>query len=310
MNAQRKIVIFAVVAAVALTGVFLWQIKKKETTEVFLIKENDEKIFVVATFYPLEEFARAVGGDAVLVKGIVSAGVEPHDYKPTVKDIASIYQADIFFLNGASMDVWAEKILLELEKRDIKVLQMSEVIGLFHSNITDSHFWLDPIWAQREVEAIRETLTAYDPAHAEIYMQNADHYLMELADLDLAYSSGLRRCETRTVVVSHKAFLYLAKRYNFETISASSVSKETEISPRSLSKVIEKIRELNLRYVFFETLSNPKVAETLAEETGAQTLVFNPIEGLTEEERRMGKNYLSIMRENLNNLQIAMQCQK
>jgi zinc transport system substrate-binding protein len=309
MKNGKRVTLAAVVVVVLLFGVLVWQIKKAMPSASQV--EREKKISVVATFYPLEEFARAVGGDVVSVKSIVSIGVEPHDYEPTPRDIASIYQSDVFLLNGAGLDAWAEKIRPELEKRGVKVLQMSEVISFFSADVvTDPHFWLDPVWAQRELEGIRDVLTARDPARAEIYARNAEHYLAELDDLDMAYQVGLRQCALHTIVTSHNAFAYLAKRYGFEVIFASGLSKEAEVSPRALSEIVKKMRSLDLHYVFFETLANPRVAETLAQESGARTLIFNPIEGLTSAERQVGKNYLSIMRENLNNLQIAMECQK
>lgn len=308
MQSQKKIILVAALAAVVLAGVLVWPIKK-EMPSVSQMK-REKKLSIVVTFYPLQEFARAVGGDAVFVESIVPFGVEPHDYEPTPQDIASIYQSDIFLLNGAGIDAWAEKIRPELEKRGIKVLQMSEVIGFLSSDpVTDPHFWLDPMWAQKEVEAIRDVLTARDPTHAEIYKQNTNNYFTELANLDLAYGNGLRKCKTHTIVTSHNAFIYLAKRYGFEIISTGGFSEEMEVSPRVLSETIEKMRAQDLRYVFFAPLDSPKAAETIAKEAGAKTIMFNPVEGLTEKEKQMGKNYLSIMRENLNNLQTAMQCQ-
>jgi zinc transport system substrate-binding protein len=307
MNKQEKIAV--VVAAVVFLGFFLW-LAPKEKASVSHEKENEKKISIVATFYPLEEFARATGGDEVSVKSIVPAGAEPHDYEPTPQDIASIYQSDVFILNGAGLDAWAEKIVPELEKRGIKVLQMSEVIGSSSSSISDPHFWLDPVLAQKEVEAVSEILIARDPARKEIYEQNTNNYFAELVDLDLAYLNGLRKCKTHTIVTSHNAFIYLARRYGLEIISAGGFSEEREVSLRDISQIVERMREQGLQYVFFAALDSPKTAETIAGEAGAKTIAFNPAEGLTEEEKQAGKNYLSLMRENLNNLQIAMQCQK
>jgi zinc transport system substrate-binding protein len=309
MDSRKKITAVVVVFLLAFILVIFWQ-TKKEIISILPITKNDKKISIVATFYPLEEFARAAGGDTISVEDIVPVGTEPHDYEPTPRDIASIYKSDIFILNGAGLDAWAEKIVPELEKRGVKVLQMSEVIGPYSSDIADPHFWLDPVLAQKEVEAISETLTARDPARKEIYERNTNNYFAELADLDLAYLNGLRKCQTHTIVTSHNAFVYLAKRYGFEIISTGGFSEEMEVSLRDISQIVEKMRKQNLQYVFFAALDSPKIAETIAKEAGAKTVIFNPVEGLTEEEKQAGKNYLSIMRENLNNLQTAMQCQK
>jgi zinc transport system substrate-binding protein len=293
----------------------LWQ-RGRDTSSV--VPAPETKLSIVATFYPLQDFAESVVGDAASVKSIVPAGTEPHDYEPTPQDIVSIYQADVFLLNGGGIDAWAEKLLPELKRRGVTIVQMSEVVSVLpeadaegrEQESFDPHFWLDPIWAQKEVEAIRHALALRDPSHAETYAENAKRYIALLADLDSEYREGLRYCEFHTIVTSHQAFAYLAKRYGFETISISGISPEAEVSPRALAELAQTVRRLGLRYIFFETLASPKVAETLAQEAGAQTLVFNPLEGLTDEERQAGKGYLSIMRENLSNLRIALQCQE
>lgn len=314
MNNQQKIIIAVSVALMMLAGIFLWQ-SARDTFSLAPAQAPEKKISIVATFYPLQDFAESVGGDAVRVRSIVPAGTEPHDYEPTPQDIVSIYQADIFLLNGAGIDAWAEKIRPELERRGVTVVQMSEVVALLsakaregETQVFDPHFWLDPVWVQKEAEALRDALILRDPSRADAYAENARRYIALLADLDREYREGLQRCELHTIVTSHQAFAYLAQRYGFEVISISGISLEAEVSPRALAEIAGTVRRLGLRYIFFETLVSPKIAETLAEEVGAQTLVFNPLEGLTDEERQAGKDYLSIMRENLNNLQTALQC--
>lgn len=317
MNNQKKIIIAVLASLMMLAGIFFWQ-STRDISSIALEQEPEKKISIVATFYPLQDFAESVGGDAVRVRSIVPAGVEPHDYEPTPQDIVSIYQADVFLSNGAGLDSWAEQIRPELARRGVIVVQMSEVVSLLSASIEaggetqvpDPHFWLDPIWVEKEIEAIRDTLIARDPARREAYTRNTERYIALLADLDTAYREGLRQCEFHTIVTSHKAFAYLAQRYGFEIISVSGISPEAEVSPRALAEIAGAVRRLGLRYIFFETLSSPKVAETLALEVGVETLAFNPIEGLTDEERQAGKNYLSVMYENLGNLRIALRCQK
>lgn len=271
-----------------------------------------KKLSVAVTFYPLEEFARAVGGDLVSVATIVPAGAEPHEYEPTPQNILSAYRADAFLLNGAGLDPWAEKIRPELAGRGVTVVQMSEGIALLSGSEEerDPHFWLDPVFAQKETEMIRDAFIARDAAHEAVYTENAERYLAALRELDAAYRGGLAQCGLDTIVTSHEAFAYLAKRYGFETLSVSGLSPEAEPSPRRLAEIAQTVRDRGIRYIFFETLVSPKVAETLARETGTQTLVFDPLEGLTDEDRAAGKNYLGIMRDNLDNLRTALECQQ
>jgi zinc transport system substrate-binding protein len=111
------------------------------------------------------------------------------------------------------------------------------------------------------------------------------------------------------IVVSHQAFNYLAKRYGFTTLYISGISPDEEPSPKRIAEIATLAKEKNIKYIFFETLVSPKIANTIASEIGAQTLILNPLEGLTADDIKTGKSYISIMKANLINLQKAMECQ-
>lgn len=263
-------------------------------------------IRIVASFYPVAEFARQVGGNLVDVMTVTPAGVEPHEYEPTSQQVAAMYDADVFLYNGGGVDAWAERIAPELERRGITTINMSDVVGMA---VTDPHFWLDPVFAHAEVTLMKNTMTSVDPTHAVDYAQNADAYIEKLASLAADYANGLAMCNNRTVVTSHDAFAYLAARYNFDVIAISGISPEEEPSAGRLAEIAELAREQNISYIFFETLVSPRLSQTVADEIGASTLVFNPLEGLTDNDIDAGKNYVSVMQENLSNLRTAMVCQ-
>jgi len=332
---MQKIIALSGAIIVIMVSLFLWRspMAPVETSNKEA-KENNKKITVVTTFYPLADFARSVGGERVIVTSVVPAGTEPHDYEPTQRDIVSAYEADIFLLNGAGFDPWAEKIRPELEARGVRVVQMSEMVTLLpgtheedghgeegaseheegeeeshEEEVFDPHFWLDPLLVEKQVNAITSALIALDAGSQSDYVKWNAEYLMKLQALDATYRSDLKTCDLRTVVTSHNAFGYLAKRYQFDTIAVSGLSSEDEPSPRRLAEVATLVKERGIKHIFFETLVSPKIAETLAQETGTTTLLFNPIEGLTAEEEARGENYLSIMQSNLENLKIALQCQ-
>ncbi|MDB4978362.1 MAG: zinc transporter substrate-binding protein [Candidatus Peribacteria bacterium] len=266
---------------------------------------------VVATFYPLAEFSRAVGNGYVDVTTITPAGAEPHDYEPTAQDIGRVQSAAVFLANGGGVDTWADKA----DTGNARVLRVQNFLpldtatGTANESPLDPHVWLDPVLAQTIVTHIRDALTAADPAHVADYEKNATAYTHELQALDTAYKTGLATCGIKSIISSHNAFHYMAKRYGFQLISISGLSPDSEPSAKELAATADTARTNNIRYIFFETLVSPKLAQTIAKEVGADTLVLNPLEGLTSEDIRAGKNYLSIMRENLHNLRTAMQCQ-
>lgn len=268
-------------------------------------------IKVVATFYPLSSIAEGVAGDAADVSSIVPNGVEPHDYEPSSHDVIAIHEAEVFLMNGAGMDAWAEKLKPELEASGVRVVTMSdyaELIAGSDSGSYDPHIWLDPVVAEKFAVAVRDALSAADPAHFPAYRKNAETVSAKLSALDKAYRGTLLSCAKRGIIISHDACTYLARRYGFTVYAIAGLSPEAEPSPRRIAELADFAKKENIRYIFFETLVSPKVSKTLAGEIGAETLVFDPIEGLSPEGERSGADYFSIMTENLQNLATAMGC--
>ncbi len=269
------------------------------------------KLRVAASFYVPAEFARQVGDGRVNVETITPAGIEPHDFEPTAQQIRTVVSADVFLFNGAGFDPWAQKIAGEARKNGVITRDLSSHFRLIKEREggggtrPDPHIWLDPVLAQKEVRIIRDALIKADRANARFYRKNAAAYIAKLAALDREYRRGLAATKTRKAVSSHAAFGYLARRYNLEVFSIV-VSPNEEPSPRRLGKVARLVKREKIKYIFFETLVSSKVAEAIARETGAKTLVFNPIEGLTAKEAARGENYISLMKKNLQTLRLAL----
>jgi zinc transport system substrate-binding protein len=172
----------------------------------------------------------------------------------------------------------------------------------------DPHVWLDPTLAVAQVEAIRAGLAKANPANADHYASNAKSYAARLTALHEAFTTGLAQCKRREIVVSHAAFTYLADRYKLLQIPVMGLAPQAEPSPAELARVVRLVRRLKANVIFFETLVSPRLAETLAAEVGAKTLVLNPVEGLTAEEEKAGKDYVALMQDNLANLRAALDC--
>lgn len=346
---MKKAVVLGVLVLVAV-GVALWFSGARDRTERILDNLKDvESVSVVATFYPIRELAAGVVGDMGEVSAVVPAGIEPHDYEPSIGDIKKIYDADLFLLNGAGMDAWAEKLMPDLESKGVPALRLADKVILLKSeegseheheeegsehedeHATESvepvgmgsmaedehehehgewdpHFWLDPISAKSLVYAISEALSQRFPEKRSQFEMNAEQTVQKLEALDIEYRTGLAACSKKEVVTSHDAFRYLAHRYGFATHALAGISPEEEPSPKRLAELAAEVKEEGIKYIFFETLVSPKMAETLARETGAETLVFNPIEGVTAEESATGVDYWSLMHDNLSALRKALEC--
>jgi zinc transport system substrate-binding protein len=272
------------------------------------------QLTVVASFYPLYEFARQAGGDRVQVSSLVPTGVEPHEWEPLPREVVRVSQADLFVYNGAGLEPWSDRIVKDLKGDRPVVLVATAGIALRRAEDGDEdgpldpHVWLDPVRAQQQVQAISAALQRLDPDHAQTYATNADAYLGQLGQLDQEYLEGLRDCESRTLVTTHASFGYLASRYGLTPVAISGLNPEAEPSPGRLAELARDLKAQGVTAVYTETLVSPAVAEALAREIDAQVLDLNPIEGLTPAEAAQGKDYLSLMRENLASLRKGLRC--
>jgi zinc transport system substrate-binding protein len=132
----------------------------------------------------------------------------------------------------------------------------------------------------------------------------------DLDQLNAEYKAGLSSCQKKDFVTSHAAFGYLAATYGINQIAISGVSPDEEPSSQKLAEVANLVKQKDIKIIFFESLVSPKLSETIASETGAKTMVLDPIEGITSNDLKVGHTYLTVMRDNLAALQDALQCNK
>ena len=154
--------------------------------------------------------------------------------------------------------------------------------------------------------AFADALAEADPAHADEYRANAEAVAADLGALDAELEAGLADCERTELVTSHEAFGYLARRYGLEQVGITGLTPDADPSPNDLAEVADFVEEHGVTTIYFETLTSPAVAETLASEAGATTAVLDPLEGLTDESQ--GADYLEVMRSNLATLQTGQGC--
>jgi zinc transport system substrate-binding protein len=243
---------------------------------------------VVVAFYPLAWAVEQVAGDAVQLRNLTPPGTEPHDVELTARDVERIRSADFVFYLGGGFQPAVEDAVEGADGEAIDVLE--DPVG------RDPHVWLDPVRFAAIVERVAVALDA------------ADEPVTALRALDREFTRGLAQCQRREIVTAHEAFGYLARRYRLTQVAITGLSPEAEPTPQQLEDVIDRVRKTGATTVFFETLVSPRLAETVARETGASTAVLNPLEGLTEEQVDGGEDYLSVMRDNLAALRKALGC--
>ena len=249
---------------------------------------------VVASFYPLA-FAAEEVDPRLPVENLTPPGAEPHDLELSPIDAAAVRDARLVLLLGQGFQPQLDDAAGGADN----VLHLLDTPGLDLLPTGDPHVWLDPVRYAKIVTRIGEALGAEGAA---------EKLVARLEDLDAEYRDGLANCARREIVTSHEAFAYLAQRYGLEQIPITGLSPEAEPQPADLARVVDLAEERGVTTIYYETLVSPRIAETVARETGAKTAVLDPIEGLTPAEVARGDDYFTLMRANLRALQEGLGC--
>ena len=271
------------------------------------------KLSVCTSFYPMYDFAVKIGGDKVNIVNMVPAGTEPHDWEPAAADIAELEKAAVFVYNGAGMEHWAEDVLESLQNRDLIAVEATKGLSLMEGHDEDEdesydpHVWLDPLNAKKEMENIKNAFAEADPGSKDYYEANYAKYAAEFDTLDKEFKDTLSALPKKEIVVSHEAFGYLCAAYGLSQVGIEGLSPDSEPDPARMAEIIDFAKGHEVKVIFFEELVSPKVAETVANATGAETAVLNPIEGLSDEQLAAGDDYFTVMRQNLKMLKTALQ---
>ena len=240
------------------------------------ITNSSHKLTVISSFFPIEEFVEKVGGNIIESSLVIPAGIEPHDFEPTIGQIQNIDSADALVYNGLGIENWITKI------SPTHKIDASKGLNVSYSdkrNMTlDPHVWLDPLLAKKQVENIRDGLMIIDPKNKETYISNAKTFLDELDILDKTIKAELESCKKRDFISFHNTFSYFAKRYGLTQHSISNTGPEAEVTAARLAEIINLAKSLDLRVIYSEDLMDPRYALVIAQEIpNSKVLVLSPI---------------------------------
>jgi ABC-type Zn uptake system ZnuABC Zn-binding protein ZnuA len=238
------------------------------------------KVTAVATTTQIGDFVRQVGGQDVDVHQILAPNTDPHDYEPRPDDVTTTADAKIVFTNGDNLDAWMGKVVDD-SGSDAKVVELGAGVPVKlpgessgpEGSRYDPHWWHDPRNAEAAVQEIATELSAVDPDHKATFERNASAYERKLRTLD----SGISRCldsvpaTYRKLVTDHDAFNYFASRYGIHVAGAVIPSQTTQAQPNAqdLTNLADLIKKEGVKEIFPESSLSPKLAQTLAAQTGA-----------------------------------------
>ena len=279
--------------------------------------ESDSgKLKIVTTTFPQYDFARQIGGDRIELKMLVTPGGESHAYEPSPQDITAVKNCDIFICAGGESDVWTGKILDAIGTEDVAVIRMMDCVELVEEEIVDGmaegvfgaeeeeydeHVWTSLRNAQAISQAIGEKMTELDTENAGFYRENLNNYVGRLKALDEEYGEAVEGAESKVLIFGDRfPFRYLFRDYGLEYYAAfPGCSTSTDVSASNVAFLINKVKELSAPAVYYVEFSAGRVADTIAEETGAEALLFHSCHTVSKEEFEKGVTYEMLMRNNL-----------
>ena len=270
------------------------------------IQNGEEKeesgIHIAATIFPQYDFLREITkGADVKLDLLIPPGKEVHGFESTLADISKVSDSDLFVYVGSEDDEWIKNVPDSGNTR----IALCDIVKTY----SDEHVWTSPKNAIKIVWSLKDTLCTLDPENAEIYIGNTEKYVSELEKLDTEFEKVVSESKTKTVVFAERfPFLNLASDYGLKYFSAfEGCSTETEAGIKTIKFLVEKVKEENIPAIFTIEFSDGIVAEQIRGETGSDVLLFHSCHNVTEEEFTRGETYLSLMKQNLENLKTALE---
>lgn len=274
-----------------------------------------EKLPVVATFSILGDFVKNVGGDRVALEVLVGPNGDAHVYSPSPADAKKLAAAKVVFTNGLRLEGWIDRLVkaagsraaVVIATKGIAPIEAAERAGHKQEHGPDPHAWQSVANAKIYVTNVRDGLIAADPAGRDTYEKNARDYLSRLDALEAEVKAQVARIapERRRIITSHDAFGYFRAAYGVEFIAPQGVSTDAEASAKDVAKIIRQIRTQRIPAVFLENISDPRLLQRIADETGARiggTLYSDAL----SDEKGPAASYIDMMRHNVKELAAAL----
>lgn len=283
---------------------------------------------VIATNFPLYDFARQVGGDAANVKMLISPGTEVHAFDPTPRDMIAVQECDLLLYVGGSSEGWVDTLLSAVDDgpQTVRLMACVETIeaGYVHDHVHaedshhaenhahgaiefDEHIWTSPVNAMAMVRMIADGMAQADPDNAEMYHANAEAYAAQIAALDAEFRTLAEQNDLLMVFADRFPLAYFAQEYGVEVMAAvNGCSADSEPSAQQLKAIIDTVREKSLPCVYIIEMSTGRVAQTVQAETGCEIVSVHSCQNVTKDEMAAGETYVSLMQKNLAALQAGL----
>ena len=277
----------------------------------------EDKLDVVTTFYPMYFLAQRIGGDLAQVDMLLNKGQDAHSYESTAQDVVAVQNSNLFIYQDDEMEFFVQDLLSVVDTEKTYVLESTQGIELLegdhqheeeeaheegHSHDYDPHTWLDPIFFSEQALNVKDAFIEVDPDNTAVYEANAQALVEDLEALNNEFIDSLQGLEDRTLVVQHAAFGYLTHAYNLEQVAITGLITNAEPSAQQLVEISKFISENNVEVIYIDPATSTSISETIANTTGVELRPLRTLEFVSNEEMEQGIDYLTLMRENLQQL--------
>jgi zinc transport system substrate-binding protein len=285
---------------------------------------ESDKLSVVATIFAPFDFARQVAGDNVNLTMLLPPAGESHSFEPTPRDIITIQNSDVFIYVGGESDDWVNNILDSMDTSKMKIITLMDCVEVVEEEVIegmqeeaeeesgepefDEHVWTSPRNAKLIAQKFADAFAEVDPENADNYEANCAAYLEKLDELDANFQAVVDGAVRKTLVFGDRfPFRYFADAYGLNYFAAfPGCSTETEASAATVAFLIDKVKAEKIPVIFHIELSNSKIADTIADATGAKTLELHAAHNISKADFENGVTYLEIMTKNVASLKEAL----
>ena len=265
------------------------------------------RLNVVTSFSILADFAQNVGGDRASVTTLVGPDSDVHVYTPAPADARKVADARLLIVNGLGLEGWLPRLVQSSGSKAAIVTATHGIVPLEAGGAADPHAWQSVVDARIYVANIRDAFVAADPADAAVFRANADGYLAKLDALDREVRIAVEQIPPahRKVISTHRAFGYFAAAYGIQFIAPFGVSTDSEPSARDIADIITQIKTAKIPAIFLENISDDRLINRVAAETGARLGGTLYSDSLTDE-KGPAPTYIDMVRHNIKALTSAL----
>jgi zinc transport system substrate-binding protein len=272
------------------------------------IEAQEKPIQIVASISPLADLVTQVGGERVNVHLLVPNGVSPHTFDPKPSDIKKLEQADLFFIIGLGLEMFAYDMAQAIGN-SLQLIEAGKVVETTDDHEENGHehqFGNPHVWVSLRnlsilAESIAEALIKIDPENKAIYSENAQSYIDQCLQLDRWFSEKIKNSKTRHFIAAHSAWDYLSRDYSLVQIGVIEEKPGEEPSPKKIKYLIDNLRITENPVIFAEPQLSQKAAQVLVQETGVKVIILDPLGFYPD------VPFLETMKDNLEKIVEAMQ---